>query len=149
MEQSTSSEAKSHLTNEESPACYETRRFITVFTTALHWFLSWARWTQYTSSHLISLRSTLILYSIYALGLPSGLFPSGFPTKILHAFLMSLMRATCPSHLILLGVITLIIFGVALGYLIPISVSWVFPKIPSNSPCTKFRYEMALAVRGC
>jgi hypothetical protein len=31
------------------------------------------------------------------LGLPSGLFPSGFPTNILYAFLFSI-RATCPSH---------------------------------------------------
>jgi hypothetical protein len=31
------------------------------------------------------------------LGLPSGLFPSGFPTNILHAFLVSPIRATCPA----------------------------------------------------
>jgi hypothetical protein len=30
------------------------------------------------------------------LGPPSGLFPSGFPTQILYAFLISLMRATRP-----------------------------------------------------
>jgi hypothetical protein len=33
------------------------------------------------------LRSILILFTHLCLGLPSGLFPSGFPTNILHAFL--------------------------------------------------------------
>jgi hypothetical protein len=40
-------------------------------------------------SHPISLRSILIMSTHLHLGLPSGLFPSGFPTNILHAFLFS------------------------------------------------------------
>jgi hypothetical protein len=44
----------------------------------------------------------LILSFHLRLGLPSGLFPSGFPIKILYAFLFSPIRATWPSHLILL-----------------------------------------------
>jgi hypothetical protein len=40
-----------------------------------------------------------------------GLFLSGFPTKILYAFFISLMRATFRAHLILFDLITLIIFG--------------------------------------
>jgi len=48
----------------------------------------------------------LILSSRLNLGLPGGLFPSGFPTKTLYAPLLSPIRATCPVHLILLDFIT-------------------------------------------
>jgi hypothetical protein len=41
-------------------AFYVTRRFITVFTRALHWSLSWARSNQSITSHPISLRPILI-----------------------------------------------------------------------------------------
>lgn len=39
------------------------------------------------------------------LGLQSGLFLSGFPTKIFYAFIISLMRDICPVYLILLDII--------------------------------------------
>jgi hypothetical protein len=38
------------------------------------------------------LRPTLILSTYLCLGLPIGLFPSGFPTKILYTFLLSPIR---------------------------------------------------------
>jgi hypothetical protein len=44
------------------------------------------------------------------LGPHSGLFPSGFPTKILYTFLMCSKRATCPAYPILLGLVILMIF---------------------------------------
>jgi hypothetical protein len=53
----------------------------------------------------------LILSFHLRLGLPSGVFHSGFPTKILYDFLMSPMRDKCPTHLIPLDFITLMIFG--------------------------------------
>ena len=43
--------------------------------------------------------SQVILSSHLCLGLPSGLFPSGFPIKILYATLLSPIRSTCSSHL--------------------------------------------------
>jgi hypothetical protein len=52
-----------------------------------------------------------ILSTHLRLGIPSGLFPSGFPTNILYAFLVSPIRATRPAHLILLNLIILIMFG--------------------------------------
>jgi hypothetical protein len=67
------------------PAFYGTRRFITMFTRALHWSLSWARSVQSIPSH----PCILILSTHLRLGLPSDHFPSGFPTNILWAFLFS------------------------------------------------------------
>jgi hypothetical protein len=63
------------------------------------------------TNHPISIRCVLILSTHLRFGLPSGLFPYGFPTNNIYALLFSLIRATCPAHLILLDLIILIILG--------------------------------------
>jgi hypothetical protein len=93
------------------PAFYDTWRFITVFTRALHWSLSWAISMKSIPPHLTYVRCILILFTYLRLSLPSDLFPSRLPTNILYAFLFSHIRATCPSHFILLDLIILIMFG--------------------------------------
>jgi hypothetical protein len=75
------------------PALYGTRRFITALTRALHWSLSWVRLIQSIPSYPISLRSILILSTHLRVGLPSGLFPSGFPTNILYTHNADVFRA--------------------------------------------------------
>jgi len=46
-----------------------------------------------------------------SLQLLSGLFPSGFLTKTLYAFLITPIRTTCPAQLIFLVLISRVIFG--------------------------------------
>ena len=83
-------------------AFYSTRSFITTFTTTSHLSLSWARSTQSISPSLfLNIHFNIILPSTPRF--PSGLFPSGIPTKSLCAPLLSPIRVICPTHLILLG----------------------------------------------
>ena len=66
------------------PTFHGTRRFITALTSVLHLSLSWVNPIQSIYSHPTSWRSILILFTHLRLGLPSGLFPSGFHTKTLY-----------------------------------------------------------------
>ena len=71
-----------------------------------HLSLSWASPIQSIYPHPTSWRSILILSIHLRLGLPSGLLPSGFPSKTLYTPLSSNIRTTYPAHLILLDFIT-------------------------------------------
>jgi hypothetical protein len=93
-------------TNRETTNCvatwfYGTRRFITEFTRALHLSQSWAWPIQSTPPYPIFPRSVLILSTHLCFGLPNGLFSY-------TRFLFSPIRAPCPTHLIILDLITLI-----------------------------------------
>ena len=68
-----------------------------------------SRSSPYSTSQFLKIHLNIILHP--SLCLPSGLFPSGFPTKTLYTPLLSPIRATWPTHLILLDLITRKIMG--------------------------------------
>jgi hypothetical protein len=68
---------------------WETRRFITVFTTASHFSLTWITPNQSTTPHTISCKFLWILSSHLCQSFRSLIFPLGFPIKILYATLLS------------------------------------------------------------
>jgi hypothetical protein len=91
------------------PEFYGTQRFITVFTRALHWSLSWVRSIQSIPPHLYKIYLNIVhpptswssQWSI------SFWFSHQYPTCI-H---LRPIPATCPAHLMLLDFIILIMFG--------------------------------------
>ena len=100
MQHSPSWEVNKFSASQEIPRIFGTRRFITAFTSARHLSLSQATPIQSISPHPTSWRSILMLSYHLCLGLPSGLFPSGFPTNTLYTPLLT--PCTCympsPSH---------------------------------------------------
>ena len=66
------------------PAFHGTRRFITALTSVRHLSLSWASPILSIYPHSTSWSSILILSTHLRLCLPSGLLPSGFPSKTLY-----------------------------------------------------------------
>ena len=88
------------------PTFYGTRRLITAFTSAPPSVPILSQLDPVHTPTSTSWRSILVLFSHLCLGLPSGLFPSYFPTKTLYAPLLSPVRATCLAHLILIDFIT-------------------------------------------
>ena len=102
MEHSCSWKLRNSQPFKKFPAFHGTWSFITTFTSACHLSLSWARSIQSMPPHPTYWRSMLILSTHLCLGLPSGLFLSGFPTKTLYTPLLSPIQVTCSVHLILL-----------------------------------------------
>ena len=97
--------------SQEIHRIFGTRKYITVLTSARHLSLSWANSIQSPQRPPTSWRSILILSSHLCLGLPNGIFPSGFPTTTLCTPLPSPICATCPAHFILLDFTTRTILG--------------------------------------
>jgi hypothetical protein len=106
-----SSEANSHQDSQEIPLLQNPKVHYR-FHKSPRLVPIWVRWIQFPHSHTISIRSIIILSSYLRLGLQRGLFPSGFPIKILYAFLTSPVRATGPTHLTLLNLFILITWNV-------------------------------------
>ena len=61
------------------------------------------------ASHFLKIQFNNILP--FRTGFPNGLFPSGFPNTTLYTPLLSPIRATCPTYLILPDLITRTMFG--------------------------------------
>ena len=139
MQQSPSLEANRSSANQEIPRILWNPKVHTAFTSARHLSLSSSRSIQSMSPQPTSWISILILSSHLRLGLPRGLFLSGFPTKTLYTLLLSSykLHSTPPPNLIL-DLITHIIFGddytslrssPLTCYLVPLKAKY-FPQHP-------------------
>jgi hypothetical protein len=108
MELSTTREPVVMQPLRNSPAFYETHRFITAFTIAIHWSLSLAQTNPVNTVLSYVSKIHLSIINPPSLSFPSGLVPSSFLTNNLYALLFFLIRATCHAHFILLALIIII-----------------------------------------
>jgi hypothetical protein len=92
-----------------SPTIHGTQKFITVFARTFYWTLSWPRWIQSLPPHPVSRRSILKSSSHLRPGQWSLSFWISHQNHV--CIPLRPMCATCPSHLIFLNVIILIISG--------------------------------------
>ena len=91
-------EVNSYTANQKIPHILWNPRFIAVFATARHLFLSWAKLIQSMSSYPLYFKSILISSFHLLTGLPNSPIPSGSPTKILYSFFFGPICAPCPTH---------------------------------------------------
>jgi hypothetical protein len=75
------------------PLLCGTRSFVTACTRSGHLSISWARSIQSAPFQPISSRSLLILHPRLHQGRPPGIFPSGFASSTLYAFIAFPVRA--------------------------------------------------------
>jgi hypothetical protein len=87
------------------------------------------------------LRFILILFTYLRLRLPSSLFPSGFPTNILHAFFFAPIRVTCSAHLILIYLIIIINLTKSTSYEAP---HYAVPPPPPQHPITSSLFDPSI-----
>jgi hypothetical protein len=85
--------------SQEIPRIYGTRQSLTVPTSVRQLSLSWANSIQSPPPPPTSWKSILILSSHLCLGLPNGLYPSGFPNNTLCTPLSSPIRAHGPVRI--------------------------------------------------
>jgi len=81
-----------------------------VFTRVRHWTLSWDTLIQITPAYTLSVSFILILSSCLRPGLQNNLLHIS-RSKLSLKFFIFTISATCPTHLILLDLITLVKFG--------------------------------------
>jgi hypothetical protein len=101
------------------PSFYSTPSFMTLFTVAFHWILSWGNWTPPTSSHPILVRLLLIFTFHSHLGHQIRLVSSSIPTKRQYVFLVHHIGATSTAHLIInVSLVNVYILSSIYNYLI-------------------------------